>query len=140
MFCVSAARNVSSLEIAAHAATKGLRIYAVKSNLWINDGIEGKIMTTVLALAAEIEKEFIKRRTKEAIHRARANGTRLGRPPGPSGKNILDGREPEIGRYLKKRLAKSAMARLMDVSRNTLERKLEKMQATHPEVLTMELF
>lgn len=128
------------LEIAAHAAAKGIRIFAVKSNLWINDGIEGKIMTTVLALAAEIEKEFIRRRTKEAIHRARANGVKLGRPTGPSGKNILDGKEAEIGKYLKKRLAKSAIARLMEVSRNTLDRKLQSMSASHPEMLTRELF
>jgi len=128
------------LEIAAQAAAKGVRIFAVKSNLWINDGIEGKIMTTVLALAAEIEKEFIRRRTKEALHRARENGTKLGRPAGPSGKNILDGREAEIGKYLKKKLAKSSMARLMDVSRNTLERKLQAMQSTHADILTRELF
>ena len=116
------------LQIAAAAAAKDITIVATKNNLVLNGSLESKITTTILGLAAEIEREFIRSRTKEALDRAKADGKKLGRPEGAKGNSKLDGKEAEIIRYLNKKLAKTAIARLMDVSRGTLESKLEKMQ------------
>lgn len=43
------------------------------------DGITTLVMITVLGLMAELEKEFIKERTKPAIERAKENGVKFGR-------------------------------------------------------------
>jgi DNA invertase Pin-like site-specific DNA recombinase len=135
------ARNtLEVLELAALAASKDISIIATKNDLTLNGSLESKITTTILALAAEIEREFIRARTTEALHRARANGKTLGRPKGSGGKNKLDGRESELQKYLDKRITKTDIAKLMDISRGTLDTKLAKMQATNANILTAQLF
>jgi DNA invertase Pin-like site-specific DNA recombinase len=57
-------------------------------------------MVTLFGLFAEIERELISLRTKEALAAARAAGQRLGRPPGRLGTSKLDGKEAEIRRLL----------------------------------------
>lgn len=52
-------------------------------------------MSTMLALFAELEHDFISMRTKEGLKAAREKGKLLGRPPGP-GKSKLDKHRPEI--------------------------------------------
>jgi len=49
----------------------------------------------VLALATEIERDLISQRTKAALATKRAQGVRLGRPPGP-GTSKLDKHREEI--------------------------------------------
>lgn len=127
------------LQIAAAAAKRDITIVATKSNLVLNGSLESKITTTILGLAAEIEREFIRSRTKEALDRAKASGKKLGRPVGSDGANKLDGREAEIIKYLKKDVAKTSIAKLLDVSRGTLETKLNRMQAQNADLLTQDL-
>ena len=45
----------------------------------------GKLLLGVLASVAEFEKALIVERTNEGLARARAQGKRLGRPPGSKG-------------------------------------------------------
>ena len=52
-------------------------------------------MAMVFAMAAEIEREMISQRTKEALRVKKAAGVPLGRPRGP-GKSKLDRYQPEI--------------------------------------------
>lgn len=127
------------LQIAAAAAKRDITIVATKSNLVLNGSLESKITTTILGLAAEIEREFIRSRTTEALARAKASGKKLGRPVGSDGANKLDGREAEIIKYLKKDVAKTSIAKLLDVSRGTLETKLNRMQAQNADLLTQDL-
>ena len=54
----------------------------------------------VFAMAAEIERELISSRTKEALRVKKANGVKLGKPKGP-GKSKLDKYKLEIEALLK---------------------------------------
>jgi DNA invertase Pin-like site-specific DNA recombinase len=88
------------LEILKIAEDKEINVYAVKGN-WALDGTLGsKIIGTFLAMAAEIERDLLSARTKEALRALKARGVKLGRPPGP-GKSKLDQYKLEIEALLK---------------------------------------
>ncbi len=72
-------------------------------------------------MLAEIERQLISERTKAGLEMARAKGKLLGRPRGSIGKSILDGKEDFIKAELKYRVAKSAIARKLGVSRCSIE-------------------
>src|SRR5262249_37796204 len=75
-----------------------VRLFAVKEGIRLagTQSLQNKVMVTLFGLFAEIERELISLRTKEALAAARATGKKLGRPPGVLGKSKLDGREKEI--------------------------------------------
>lgn len=73
-------------------------------------------------LAAEIEREMISRRTKEALAKKRAEGVVLGRPIGKkSGRVKLSGKEVAIQTLLNAGAKKSQIAKMLKVDRNTLD-------------------
>lgn len=88
------------MEIISLALEKKIKIYALKGNWQLEDSMQSKIMAMVFAMAAEIEREMISRRTKEALRAKKAKGIKLGRPKGP-GKSKLDKYRPEIEALLK---------------------------------------
>ena len=88
------------LEILKEAKDKEISIYAVKEGLELNGSIASKVMSTMLALFAELEHDFISMRTKEGLRQARLQGKMLGRPKGP-GKSKLDPYRPEIESLLR---------------------------------------
>ena len=83
------------VEILSIAAQKGIGLYAVKGEWQLDGTMHSKIMAMVFAMAAEIERELISQRTKEALRVKKAAGVTLGRPRGP-GKSKLDWYQPEI--------------------------------------------
>jgi DNA invertase Pin-like site-specific DNA recombinase len=78
------------------------------------------ITATILGLAAQIEREFISVRTKEALAQRKAKGFALGRPKGPAKSHKLDPRKEEIVDYLKKGVSKRAVAKIVECSPSTL--------------------
>jgi DNA invertase Pin-like site-specific DNA recombinase len=88
------------MEILSIAKDKGINLYAVKGNWTLNGTLESKIVGMVFAMAAEIERDLISSRTKEALRAKKASGVKLGRPKGP-GKSKLDQFKPEIEALLK---------------------------------------
>jgi DNA invertase Pin-like site-specific DNA recombinase len=83
------------MEILSIAVEKGVRVYAVKGNWQLNDSIQSKVVAMAFSMAAEIERELISQRTKEALAAKKKAGAVLGRPKG-SGKSKLDKYRPEI--------------------------------------------
>lgn len=83
------------MEILSIASQKGIHIYAVKGNWQLDDTIQSKIVAMAFSIAAEIERDLISQRTKEALAAKKKAGKKLGRPRGP-GKSKLDQYRPEI--------------------------------------------
>ena len=88
------------MEILKIAKDKEINVYAVKGNWALNGTLESRILGMVFAMAAEIERDLISSRTKEALRAKKASGVKLGRPKGP-GKSKLDQYRPEIEALLK---------------------------------------
>ena len=55
------------MEIILFAIDKEINMYTVKGNWQLDDTIQSKIMAMVFAMAAEIERDLISQRTKEAL-------------------------------------------------------------------------
>ncbi len=74
------------LEIIKEAKEKGVAVHAVKGAWTLNGSMESKIVLTMLAMIAEIERDLISERTKEGLRARKAAGVMLGRPKGPGKK------------------------------------------------------
>lgn len=117
------------LEILQTAASRKASVLVIKNGLRFDNSMQSKITATVLGLAAEIERDFISMRTREALAKRKAAGVRLGRPPGSLAKAYkLDERRAEIHRYLALGLNRTAIAKLTGVSRPTLQAWLKRQQ------------
>lgn len=108
------------LEMLKLAAERGISVHVVKSRLVLDGSLSAKITATILALAGEIEREFIAARTKEALRRRKESGLPMGRPAGPAERLALDDKAEEIDKYLALGLNKRAIAKLCGCSPTTL--------------------
>jgi DNA invertase Pin-like site-specific DNA recombinase len=98
------------LEIMKMAKENGIAVHAVKGAWTLNGSMESKIVLTMLAMIAEIERDLISERTKEGLRARKAAGVVLGRPKGP-GKSRLDDFKDEIIALLKNGSTKTFIAR-----------------------------
>lgn len=87
------------IEILSIATEKKINIYAVKGNWQLDGSIQSKIMAMAFSMAAEIERDLLSQRTKEALAARKRAGFKLGRPKG-IGKSKLDQYRPEIEAFL----------------------------------------
>ncbi|MHB8595438.1 MAG: master DNA invertase Mpi family serine-type recombinase [Ktedonobacteraceae bacterium] len=102
---------------------KNVQIYTTKERYELGNNISSKVLAFAFSLSAEIERSMISSRTREALARKKAEGTRLGRPKGSLSKHTkLTGREDDIRELLKSKVSDSAIARIMKVNRITLTR------------------
>ncbi len=115
------------LQIIEEAKKKGVAIYALKGNWQLNGNMESKVMLAILGLVAEVERDLISMRTKEALAARRAAGVQLGRRKGP-GKSRLDQFRVEIVALLRNGSPKSFIARRYKVSEPTLYNWISKNQ------------
>jgi DNA invertase Pin-like site-specific DNA recombinase len=70
---------------------KQVRVIAIKQNLDMKQhDMNSKIMITLFSLFAELERDLISLRTKEALANKRAQGIRLGKPKGTIQKSKFD--------------------------------------------------
>ena len=110
------------LEILEIAAESAMSVHVVKQDMVFAEtqDMTSTIMATVLGLAAQIEREFVSQRTKEALAARKKAGMVLGRPPGPAPRHKLDDREMEIRGLLDNRVNKRAIAKIVDCAPSTL--------------------
>jgi DNA invertase Pin-like site-specific DNA recombinase len=100
----------------------GVRVWTIKDNYHLGDNIQSKVLAFAFGLSAEIERDLISQRTKEALARKRSEGVVLGRPLGRKSSRVkLSGHEKEIQALLDERVSKSAIGRIFGVNRMTVD-------------------
>jgi DNA invertase Pin-like site-specific DNA recombinase len=124
------------MRILEHCMKIGAKVYTVKDGYELGDNIQSKVLAFAFGLAAEIERDMISQRTKEALARIRKEGVVLGRPVGSKSKKLkLADKETQIKRYISAGLSYAAIARLLKCNRMTV-RNICMRENWHKEELT----
>ena len=113
------------MEILSIATDKGINLYAVKGEWRLDGSMQSKIIAMAFAMAAEIERDLISQRTREALRVKKAAGMKLGRPRGP-GKSKLDKYQPEIEALLANGTTQRFIANRYDTTEANLHNWLKK--------------
>jgi DNA invertase Pin-like site-specific DNA recombinase len=100
---------------------KKVKVLTTKEKYELGDNINSKVLAFAFGLSAEIERNMISQRTKEALARRKAGGIILGRPKGSLSKTTkLTGKEDSIKELLSKKVPVSSIAKILGVHRLTV--------------------
>ena len=110
------------MEILNVCMTKECKVWTIKDNYRLGEDIQSKVLAFAFGLSAEIERNLISQRTKEALARKKAEGVVLGRPKGRKSSRVkLSGKEDVIKVLLEEGVSKSEIARIFKVNRMTVD-------------------
>jgi len=107
------------MELLSILLRNGVELHVVKNNQVLKDDLHSKVFAMAFSIAAEIERELISQRTKEALARRKAEGKPLGRPKG-SYSSKLDQYRPQIEEFLSKGVSVASIAKIIGVPYTTL--------------------
>ena len=111
------------MRILEHCMNVGAKVYTVKDGYVLGDNIQSKVLAFAFGVSAEIERNLISQRTKEALARIKAEGRILGRKPGSKNKHSkLEGKEHIILNLLKQNVSKKEICKKLRISYPTLRK------------------
>lgn len=109
------------MEILNQCMDKECRVWTIKDGYRLGDDIQSKVLAFAFGLSAEIERNLISQRTKEALARKKSEGVVLGRPKGrKSNKVKLSGKEEIIKDLRANGVSITQIAAIYKVNRNTV--------------------
>lgn len=117
------------MEILNLCMSRDCLVWTIKENYRLGDDISAKVLAFAFGLSAEIERNLIIQRTREALARKRAEGVRLGRPQGKQlelNKLAVHRHARQIRALHKEGLSVYAISRELKVNRNSLRRYMER--------------
>ncbi len=105
---------------------KGARIWTIKDNYRLGDDIQSKVLAFAFGLSAEIERNLISQRTKEALQLKKAQNVKLGRPVGRKNEHsLMEGLEVHVNKMYECGMSVNHIAKFMGVSRNSVNKCLK---------------
>ena len=119
------------MEILNICMLRNCRLWTIKDGYRLGDDINAKVLAFAFGLSAEIERNLISQRTREALARKRAEGIILGRPKGSrTSINRLSLRRyhDKIMRMRERGESLYGIARQLHVSRNSVRRYLQRIK------------
>ena len=111
------------MEILSLCMSKECQVWTVKEGYRLGDDIQAKVLAFAFGLSAEIERNLISQRTREALAMRKAQGMPLGRPKGSVNvHHKLDGNEDLIRSMFRMDCTCDEIARACGVCRKTVYR------------------
>lgn len=108
------------MAIMGRCLERNITLYSTKDGYAFDDSINSKVLCFAFGLVAEIERNLISMRTKEALALRKAEGVQLGRRKGSYTKlQILIDNRFEVIRMIKRGYRISTICRHFGVSRDT---------------------
>ena len=121
--------TIQILEVIQLTQDKGITLYSLKENFCnMDNSIASTVTKTIFALVAQIERELISLRTREALHARKLAGIKLGRPSG-KGKSKLDEHSADILRLVALKVPKTIIAKQYNCSIGNFYNFLNKLSA-----------
>ena len=115
-------RSILDIMTTLHRLMKNeVALFTCKERFELADNLNSKVLAFAFGLAAEIERQLISQRTREALALKKSNGVRLGRPPGSQSRSKLDGKQDLVVELMAKKISKASIARLLDCHPGTLD-------------------
>ena len=117
------------MEILSICMTKECYVWTIKDGYRLGDDIQSKVLAFAFGLSAEIERNLISQRTKEALARLRAEGKHIGRPKGKLNSPehfYLSRHDAYIRRAIVSGMKQSTIVRRLHTNRSTLRRYIKR--------------
>lgn len=117
------------MEILSLCMNRSCSVWTIKDGYRLGDDIQSKVLAFAFGLSAEIERNLISQRTREALARLKAEGKHIGRPKGSKDRpeiHPLYGKEEYIRKALAAGKSQRQIAQHLHCSRSTLRRFLQK--------------
>ena len=115
------------MEILNICMTKEAKVWTIKDIYRLGDDIQSKVLAFAFGLSAEIERNLISQRTKEALARLKSEGKSIGRSKGRRNNNLNEkcvSKHEYIIRKLQEGVSVPNIAKKVKVARGTLYRYL----------------
>jgi len=102
------------------AANRRVNVHCASPRFAVDGSIQSSVLVFAFGLAAQIERDLIRSRTRAALAERKAAGVRLGRPPGQPTRSKLDQHADAIRTMLGARVSHAAIGRTFGASRQTV--------------------
>ena len=118
------------MEILSTCMNKGVKVWTIKDGYRLGDDLQSKVLAFAFSISAEIERNLISQRTKEALALRRAMGIQLGRRKGSGKTATQTGEEPKeetIESLLRQRMTPNQIAERLGLEPKTVARYVKRL-------------
>ncbi|MBR6388981.1 MAG: recombinase family protein [Opitutales bacterium] len=126
-----ARRFLMLMEILSICQKNGVEVWTRKGDFRLGNNVQSKCLAFAFGIAAEIERDLISQRTKDALKKRKEEGVKLGRPFGCK----LDKYKEEIENGIREYGDVKRMCRRFNCCRSTLTNFIKRNNLNHPRLL-----